>query len=192
MPGEVHTVTTQSRLPHVEAKAWAYVLEAGVFGYDQIEAELSVSENTARELVQKWLSEGRIRKSRGWGRSGQAQYELTVAYREPKDHASQVAAQLWTAMHGLKSFSPMDLTSHCRPDVGVTKLDASRYAQALLKAGYLKVRRVATPGVREAIYVLVRYTGPRAPMEKRVAAIWDPNDGAYAYVAGAGRMGGAK
>ena len=192
MPGEVHTKTTPSRLPHVEARAWAYVLAAGAFGYDQIEAEMAVSKATARELVQKWLAEGRVRRTKNWGRSGQAQYELTDAYREPKDRGSQIAAQLWTAMRGLKIFSPMDLTSHCRDDVGVTKLDANRYAQAMLRAGYLKVRRPATPGVREAIYVLVRNPGPRAPVEKRVAAIWDPNVTAYAYIAGAGRIGGAK
>jgi hypothetical protein len=42
----------------------------------------------------------------------------------------------------------------------------------------------ALPGRREAIYRLVRDTGPRPPRERRVRAVWDENLGEYTYISG--------
>ena len=45
----------------------------------------------------------------------------------------------------------------------------------------------ARPGVRAARYRLVRDTGPRAPRERRVRALWDDNERRYAHVPGTAR-----
>ena len=48
----------------------------------------------------------------------------------------------------------------------------------------MRVTRKAKPGVNEAFYRLIRDTGPRAPVEKRVRAIYDPNEERLTHVAG--------
>lgn len=189
--GAYETMKTADRAS-VEARAWAMVLRVGVFGYGELAAELSISEDVAREFARKWMTEGRVRLQRGGGHAGRKLYELTTAYREPKDRRSIVEGQMWTAMRGLKIFGPVVLASHCEASFRVEEREASEYCQALLRGGYLKVKQAAVPGIREASYQLVRDTGPRAPREKRVVAIWDQNAAAYVFVSGVGRIARAK
>jgi hypothetical protein len=148
--------------------------------------------DAARDIIGRWVTEGRMKVRSGGNQNGRKMFEVTSAYREPTDRISKVAQQMWTAMRGLKSFSPIDLQAHCTPDLSVDLAEASLYAQALLRGGYLNVVRTAMPGVRDATYKLIRDTGPRAPREKRVVAIWDPNEAAYAFISGLGRIGGRK
>lgn len=183
-----HQTTTARRMPEVEARAWALVQRVAVFGYAEVSAELSISMAAATKIVTGWMEEGRVRVQRGGSKGGRKLFELTPAYREPTDRASLIAAQLWTAMRGLKKFTPLDLKAHCREDLRVDLAEASAYCQALLRGDYLKVLRTAVPGQRDATYQLVRNTGPKAPREKRVAAVWDPNESAYAFVSGVGRV----
>ncbi|PTE20247.1 hypothetical protein C5F48_18600 [Cereibacter changlensis JA139] len=179
-----HQTTTAKRRAAVEAKAWEIALRMEVFGYAEIAAELLIGMEPATDIVRGWEAAGRVRVQRGGNGNSRKMFELTPAYREPKDRGSQVSQQLWTAMRGLKSFTPVDLASHCRADLRVDLREASAYCQTLLRAKYLRVSRTAVPGKREATYRLVKNTGPRAPREKRVAAVWDPNDSAYSYVPG--------
>lgn len=179
-----HETTTARRRPIVQARAWATALRMEVFGYAEIAAETLIAMEAATEIVRGWEAAGRVRVQRGGNGSSRKMFELTPEYREPKDRSSQVAQQLWTAMRGLKSFTPVDLTSHCRADLRVDLREAVSYCQALLRAKYLRVTSTAVPGKREASYRLVKNTGPRAPREKRIVAVWDPNDCAYAYVPG--------
>lgn len=62
--------------------------------------------------------------------------------------------------------------------------DARAYCSALLKSGHLKVVRKSVPGKREAMYRLIRNTGPQPPRERRVTGIWDENLGRYLYLPG--------
>ncbi|MGV8987617.1 MAG: hypothetical protein ACOH2H_15205 [Cypionkella sp.] len=184
--------TTAARRSATVARAWTYALRAGVFGYAELSAELSISMEAARDIIQAWIAEGRTKVRSGGSQAGRKMFELTQAYREPTDRTSKVAQQMWTAMRGLKTFTPVDLQAHCVPDLRVDLVEANTYAQALLRGGYLNVVRTAVPGVRDATYKLIRNTGPRAPREKRVQAIWDPNDAAYSFISGMGRIGRAK
>jgi hypothetical protein len=179
-----HQTTTAKRKPAVEGKAWEFALRAEAFGYAEISAELMISMEAATALVRKWQDEGRVRVQRGGGGSSRKIFELTPEYREPKGRGPQISQQLWNGMRGLKTFTPVDLASHCREDLRVVAQEASAYCQQLLRAGYLRVVRTAVPGKRDATYQLVRNSGPRAPREKRIVAVWDPNDSVYAYVPG--------
>ena len=191
--GEVgaNTSTVAERQQLLEARIWKLVQRQVVFGYGEICAELSVEERKIRPILLGWVAEGKLIE-RPAGKAHRKMFELSRPYREPKDRMSIVAQQLWTAMRGLKSFDPVALASHSRVDLAVTLTEASSYCQSLLRGGYLKVVRTASPGVREATYRLIRDSGPLPPREKRVNAVWDPNDVAYAYVAGVGRIGGAR
>jgi hypothetical protein len=184
-----YQTATEARRGLISANAWAFALRTGIFGYAELSADLSISMEAARDIVQGWIAEGRAKVRSGGNQSGRKMFELTTAYREPTDRTSKIAQQMWTAMRGLPSFSPVDLQAHCTPEMRVDLTEASAYAQALLRGGYLNVVRTAVPGVRDATYKLIRNTGPRAPREKRVQAVWDPNEAAYAFISGMGRIG---
>lgn len=185
-----HQTTTTARRDATAERAWPFALRVGIFGYAELSAELSISMDAARDIIQGWIDEGRAKVRTGGNQTSRKIFELTTSYREPNDRTSKVAQQMWTAARGLKAFSPIDLQAHCTPDLHVDLAEASAYAQALLRGGYLNVVRTAVPGVRDATYKLIRDTGPRAPREKRVQAIWDPNEATYAFISGLGRIGG--
>ncbi|EGJ20089.1 hypothetical protein RSWS8N_18054 [Cereibacter sphaeroides WS8N] len=179
-----HQTMTAKRRPAVEAKAWAFALRTEVFGYAEIAAEMMIGMEAATDLVRGWEAEGRIRVQRGGNGSSRKMWELTPEYRQPKDRAGIIGQQLWTAMRGLKTFTPVDLVAHCRADLKADLREASGYCQALLRAGYLRVTRTAVTGQREASYQLIRNSGPRAPRERRVTTVWDPNESAFTYIPG--------
>ena len=100
--------------------------------------------------------------------------------RLPKGRAAQ---QLWTAARFLDGFDAIDLSSHASTEaLAVTPGEAQAFASMLLRAGYLKVVRKARPPQHLARYRLLRNTGPEAPFEKRVRAVYDPNKGEYVHV----------
>lgn len=193
MKGSKAIVTaTAARRPEMESAAWAFALRTVIFGYAELSADLSISMDAARDMIGTWVQEGRLKVRSGGNQNGRKMFEVTGAYREPTDRTSQVAQQMWTAARGLKTFSPIDLAAHCIADLHVDLAEASAYAQALLRGGYLNVVKTAVPSVREATYRLTRDTGPRAPREKRVQAIWDPNEARYAFISGMGQIGARK
>lgn len=190
--GANETVTA-ARMEATEAKAWALAQRVGKFGYAEIATELSISADAAKRIILGWCDEGRVRVEHGGGAKGRKMFVLTPEYRQPTDRTSLIAGQFWTAMRTLKKFGPVDLLAHCREDLRPELKEARAYCRALLQGGYLSVLRTADPSVgREATYVLVHNSGPRAPQEKRVTAVWDANEGAYAFVSGIGRVERAK
>jgi hypothetical protein len=83
--------------------------------------------------------------------------------------------QMWSAMRAMASFSPTSLANHA--DVGsadVTVEAARTYCRALMQAGYLRVIRRAGAG-NEAVYRLLKRSGPTAPILRRIQAIVDRN-----------------
>lgn len=86
---------------------------------------------------------------------------------------------MWRSMRGLPAFSPHDLVIHSTtPDVTVSEATAKAYCKMLLQTGFLKVVRKAAPMRGEqAIYRLIRKTGPKPPQIQRVKHVYDPNTG---------------
>jgi hypothetical protein len=84
---------------------------------------------------------------------------------------------MWTAMRQMRGgFTPRDLAAHATTEETLVTLETAQdYCRSLLGAGYLGVARKAVPGKTEAIYRLIKNTGPRAPREKRVRAVIDAN-----------------
>lgn len=85
--------------------------------------------------------------------------------------------QLWRAMRILKKFTAQELalsastTSH-----PVSLAQAKDYCKHLTKAGYLRVT-VPGRGGKPSQFLLVKTTGPLAPMVQRVKQVFDPNLG---------------
>lgn len=92
---------------------------------------------------------------------------------------------MWRTMRAMVEFSPRELASHSTTDtVGVSETHAKVYCSKLLAAGYLRVLRKARPGQQQAVYRLIRNTGPRPPVVQRVQRVFDPNNGKYHALGG--------
>ena len=156
------------------AFAWACTVDS--FGYSELTRQMGKSLTWARNRIGTWLKEGLIEVVEQpqnapwtWRVKEAAKVALPVRTRSPEDN-------LWTAMRQLKSFGPRTLAVHATTEtVRVTTEQAQAYCRALLGAGYLAVAKRAVPGSNEAIYRLIRNTGPRPPREKRVRAVIDAN-----------------
>ncbi|MDT8856458.1 hypothetical protein RNZ50_15800 [Paracoccaceae bacterium Fryx2] len=177
-------VTKETQAAVADA-AWAVATRLPEFGYAEISAELKITMEHATRIVRAWEKAGAC----GVVQSG---IGLRKLFRVTPDYVRPAAPQgrtpeenMWTAMRGLKSFTPTDLRAHSETDtVAIPAEAAQAYCRALLAAGYLKVERKAVPGQREAIYRLIRATGPRPPRERRLRAVVDGNTGAVALIGG--------
>lgn len=157
--------------------AFAYASTLAEFGYAEIAVKMSVTEDHARKVVRGWRDQGLLDEVRSghrirsaWKVKDGAKLALAAKARSPEQN-------MWTAMRQMKTgFTPRDLAAHATTEETlVTPEAAQEYCRALMGAGYLGVTRKAVPGKAEAIYRLIRNTGPRAPREKRVRALVDAN-----------------
>lgn len=156
---------------------WAAALRLREFRTADLAADVGIGAQTARKVIHNWLAEGAVH-SLGDGRSDQTVYRADADFvRLPGPRSAE--QNLWDSMRkkGGQAFTPTDLSCHATTDhLKVSPAEAAAYCQALLKVGYLRVRRRAAPAMgREALYQLANLTGPKAPVIRRVRAIWDQN-----------------
>ena len=83
-------------------------------------------------------------------------------------------ARMWEAMRGLRRFTIGDICEVTGEDYH----NAKRFVRVLELAGYLKKSKAREPGARY-VYLLVRDTGPKAPVQKAIRFLWDPNTDEY-------------
>lgn len=172
----------------MDEAAFAHACTVERFGYADLARRMDKTVTWARNRVHAWLEAGLIEEAgQGqdaawqWRVKDSAKAKLVVGARTPEHN-------LWAAMRQLKSFSPRTLAVHATTEtVQVTPEQAQAYCRALLGAGYLSVARKASPGRTEAIYRLVRNTGPRPPREKRVRAVIDANTEQTIIISGGGK-----
>lgn len=171
--------------------AWATAQRLGTFTYHDLAAEAAISVERATDFVQHW-ERARAVEFLGLGTKRRKEWKVIAMALPPRSHAdgsairtSTVQGNLWRAIRGFRAFSAVDLAAHSNtPEVAVTPEAAREYCQMLTRAGYLRVERPAIPGRREAVYRLIKNTGPRPPMERRVRAVFDENLGEIVHVAG--------
>jgi hypothetical protein len=176
---------TQDRLAMVEAECWKIALRLRTFGYAEISAEAAISLKAATDIVRSWAQAGKCGLFRPGNGAGRKLFRVSSELQRASDPAFASLRKIWTAMRGLKSFSPTDLSAHATVgDIEIRATETASYCQTLLWAGYLVVKRTAVPGQREAIYRLVRDTGPNPPRARRVRAVFDDNLGELVRVEG--------
>lgn len=142
----------------------------------QLAADAHISDVTARTLLRGWLKAGIIRKA-AKHTDRRPLYEVVPQDERPTSPRRTAEQNMWDAMRGLTTFSPVDVMAHANTDsVTVTERQASDYCQSLLAGGYLRVERKGTKS-RPPSYRLIRKTGPLAPLERRVRALVDANTG---------------
>lgn len=164
------------------ATCWKAACELEKFTYRQLAETSKCAYNRVTKLVREWESKGAV-KAVGTEKNC-LQYLVinpqafdNLIKPSLKTRRQTPEGNMWTAMRGLTTFEPRDIAIHANTDdINVSDDQARAYCRALLRFGYLKVVRKAIPGRREAIYRLIRNTGPRPPKTKRVTGLLDPND----------------
>jgi hypothetical protein len=166
---------------------WTVALRLQAFSYSALAAETHTEIKVISQLVRGWHRAGVILDD-GLGKGGKRLWKVAPNATLPVRPVviGTVHGNLWRSMQLLKAFCPTDLMAHSSTDeTRVTVEDASAYCQTLNRAGYLRVTRKAVPGQREAIYRLIRDTGPKPPVLRRIRAVFDQNLGEIVYTAGA-------
>ncbi len=174
----------------LEAVAWTAACRLVEFDYRSLSAEAQVGYDTVGTWVRRWLRHGKVvalAKTPGALQRYRIAGEAALADPSALPVGGQTAeGNLWRTMRALRvAFTPTDLASVSTTDaVNVSADDARSYCQMLTRAGYLRVVRKALPPRREAVYQLIRDTGPRPPRERRLRVVWDDNRGEIAHLPG--------
>lgn len=177
--------TAEKQRQEIEAKAWELALRLGAFSASTLASELAISRPAARQIINGWQAAGQVSILDPGNRRGRSRtWEIVPAHRAPLSRLAQIRQQAWVTMRRLREFSRTDLIAHCNPDLKPELREVADYVAVLLKAGYLRVTAMATAGGREARYRLVRDQGPCAPEERRVAVLFDANEGRITHVPG--------
>ena len=179
-------VNTEQRAA-VEEAAWATAQRLGHFGYAEISVGAGVPLKRATVLVRDWAARGLVLPDPGEVPGKRRMFTIAASsdVPAPRSRRSTPEGNMWRAARGLKSFSPVDLAAHAStPECPVDRDGAQAYCNVLLRGDYVRAMRKAVPGKREAIYRLIRDTGPVPPRERRVRAVWDANLGSFTHLPG--------
>lgn len=177
----------------VEYLCWNAATKLDTFTHWELAERADVSYYSVSSTVNGWVKEGRAEVV---GRDADKRKRFRIT--EPADapafptrpdgsgtRVQSKHGNMWTVIRQLKMFQPLDIAVHATAGaIDVSEEDARGYCQQLVNAGYLKVERKARPGLRPAIYRLIRNTGPMPPRERRIRAIYDDNECRFTYVAG--------
>lgn len=170
--------------------AWAAAIRLGEFSYAGLSAAVSIPLDRATRLVRGWVRSGAVEalgKQGGRTLRFRCRPEATPGPTPPTPPSGE--GNMWRTMRAMRAaFTPTDIAAHATTgDVLVSRDEAQLYCQLLARAGYLRVARKAAPPRREAVYRLVRDTGPQPPRERRVRAVWDANLAEFTHLSGAGQ-----
>jgi len=151
------------------------------------------SVDTAAEALRDWVKQGFVEAV---GKRGNRKlFRLTGKAGRPPvmgedGHPIVVNAtpeeRMWFAVRKCGGvFSAADVAMWSNSEsLPITAEQASKYCQSLLQAGYLRCEVKADGKGRPALYRLIRDTGPRAPLERRVRMLLDPNLNQYHQLGG--------
>lgn len=83
---------------------------------------------------------------------------------------------MWRSMRMLNHFNYRELALTASTDgVKVTEADAKDYLKDLYRAGYLRAVKPGDKTTGCAIYRLIKNTGPKPPVVRKISHVYDPN-----------------
>lgn len=153
----------------------------GRFTHQQLADAAKADLDDVRHYIRRWLGIGwiesdGIERNRKYFKVARPEFCQRVDRGTPEGN-------MWRSMRRSRLFSPVDLVATGFTETITFDLAAARaYCQSLARAGYLKVEKKASPPEREAVYRLIRDTGPHAPVPKRVRVLFDLNLDEIAHV----------
>lgn len=152
------------------AEVWMMARELKQFTVPELTVASGVADTTVQHMVSRWATTGYVK---GDGKPRNQRFE--VVDRTPQAFGPR-DKRMWQMMRSMKTFAARDIALwSSQTDDEVTQSEAQRYIRHLLDADYLRVREVARRGERPERYQLIRDTGPKPPVAKRIQAVYDPN-----------------
>jgi hypothetical protein len=153
----------------------------GRFTHQQLAEAAKANLDDIRHYVRRWLGIGWI-ESDGVEQNRKFFKVARPEFCQPVERGTP-EGNMWRSMRRNRHFSPVDLLATGNTETITFGLaDARAYCQSLARAGYLKVEKKASPPEREAVYRLIRDTGPHAPVPRRVRVLFDKNLDEIAHV----------
>lgn len=165
-------------------------IRSGNRTYLELARELDVNEARVHRIMNDLRLADMVEET-GQGDRGASVFGLTstgtgLAREEIAAHRQRSIDpqdNMWRTARQLRAFGALDLVAWSSTDeVPVSESMARQFCALLLKGGYVRVTRKAKPGINDAMYRLIRDTGPKAPTERRIRAIFDPNQGRFVHV----------
>lgn len=172
-------------------RIWEIAVDLGSWSRKDLMRATGIKEAELQSILEDWGSSSHVETD--GVRDGVAFFrcdpsvkservDRNVAGREIRDDGPQ--GNMWRAMRMTPRFTARDIAMVANTDANpIDEPTASKYAQMLAKAGYLRVVRKANARA-PAVYSLVADTGPKPPVEKRVRCVWDQNKEALTHVPG--------
>lgn len=177
-------------------RVWGAIRRLGKrFNLDEVQDKCNpmVHHATVRDYMRALEAGGKIkrvedaRQIRGIARS-QPRFDLVCkdvqAPRLQRDGTpvtqGLATEAMWQCMRVLKTFTPQQLADAATlGECVVGNATAGSYIKHLARAGYLQVVVPSVPGT-QAVYRLIRNTGPHAPAVTRQKVVFDRNVGEFA------------
>lgn len=92
---------------------------------------------------------------------------------------------MWRSMKLSGRFTFLDIQMlSSTEEAPVSEKDVADFVRYLHRAGYVKKAPNPRAALSPRLYRLIKYTGPRPPTEKRVLAVFDPNQNRLSHVGG--------
>lgn len=159
----------------------------------ELSAASGFSVDTAAKALRDWVRSGHVTEA---GKRGARKcFKLTGKAGKPPVMGEDgnpvilnatAEERMWFAMRKSGGvFSANDVSMWANSEsLPVSVSDAGKYCRSLLDAGYLRCEVKADGKGRPALYRMIRDTGPRAPIERRMRGLLDPNTNQYRLLGG--------
>lgn len=153
----------------------ACIFTLGHFSIEHLHTTAGVSRSLAQRYVRDLLDEGvlEIIHYRRNGSQDENVYQLIQAVPVPDWKKVQSSRyRIWSAIRILQTFRLLDL----RINSEILESSIKKYVQYLLRSGYLEIIESRLNGSKSYnLYLLVRNSGPLAPVVRRNHTVFDPN-----------------
>lgn len=175
-----------------EAACWNAAVALGEWSYFEIAAAAHYEIKRVTTIIRDWERAGIVQRL-GKGEKNRLRFRLVDAERLRPLQMRRAAGRqetpegnMWTAMRGLKtSFTARDIAIHASTEVTAISEEVARaYCRVLMQSGHLACIRKAVPGRRDAVYRLVRNSGPLPPRRRMMPVVHDANTGDIAPLTG--------
>jgi hypothetical protein len=179
---------------------WQTIRELGSFTISEvIKREASLGRSAVRRYINSLFEGGYATREeihldpeqRHTGGQDRYRYKLikggpdspVFANSSRQDIRAQVRRQIWRTMRVLKQFDVATLwAASGTEEHPIPRKEVTSYMRFLIDTRYLRRKR----SYRKPVYVLVRDSGPKAPVPRRMVYAWDLNTRRY-YEEGTGR-----
>lgn len=170
-------------MDHGQQAIWNEIRKLNIFTITDIWYVTDMHRKSIINYVKRLEAGGYVEKRGDFEESNRYQLVKNVGHHAPRltkdgEPVTQGGgnANMWRSMRMMKEFTPTDLALHSTTDTVTVELTTAKaYCTMLMKAGYLRVVQKAKPPKSQAIYKLVRNTGPQSPQIQRVKQVFDPN-----------------